>query len=93
MGCHKCSILARCYLTTLFRPQEWCELSTSAANEGGTEEKIRERKKQFFFVASRTSSDHLAYHRDLVMLLKLSMKIREHGLALDIGKFDCATVT
>jgi hypothetical protein len=43
-------------------------------------------------VASRTSSDHLAYHRDLVMLLKLGMRIREHGLALDLGTFDCATV-
>jgi hypothetical protein len=79
------------YLITLFRSQEWCELSTTAASEGSTEDKIRERRKHFLFVASRTSSDHLAYHRDLAMLLRLSMRIREHGLALDLGTFDCST--
>jgi hypothetical protein len=85
-------LFASCKLTTLFRSQEWCELSAVAASEGSTEDKFKERRKHFLFVASRTSSDHLAYHRDLVILLELSMRIREHSLALDIGTFDFSTV-
>ena len=46
----------------------------------------KERKQNFFSVAARTSSDHLAYRRDLVMLLNLSMAIGERYLALDLGK-------
>lgn len=45
-----------------------------------------ERRKNFYKVASRTSSNHLAYTRDLKMLLQLSMSIEEYGLILDLGK-------
>lgn len=43
--------------------------------------------QNFFRVASRASSDHLVYHRDLIMLLDMSMLIDERDLALDLGKF------
>jgi hypothetical protein len=46
----------------------------------------KERKQNFLSVAARNSSDHLAYRRDLVMLLNLSMAIGERYLALDLGK-------
>ena len=46
----------------------------------------KERKQNFFSVAARHSSAHLAYRRDLVMLLNLSMAIGERYLALDLGK-------
>ena len=45
----------------------------------------KDRRTNFFFVASRASSHHLAYHRDLPLLLTLSMEIKEHSLALDLG--------
>lgn len=45
------------------------------------------RKMKFYTVASTSSSDHLLYHRDLVLLLNLSMEMGEHDLALDLGKF------
>ena len=47
------------------------------------------RRNNFLCVASLNSSDHLAYHRDLPMLLELSMKSNEHDLALDLGEFPC----
>lgn len=52
----------------------------------GSNEKI-DRRSNFLSVASRASSHHLVYNRDLLFLLNLSMKIKEHGLALDLGKF------
>lgn len=45
-----------------------------------------ERLKHFWGVASRASSDHLAYYRDLIMLLDMSMTIGEYDLVLDLGK-------
>jgi hypothetical protein len=46
-----------------------------------------ERLQCFLSVASRASSDHLSYRRDLPALLDLSMTVQEHDLALDLGKF------
>ena len=42
-------------------------------------------RKNFLYVASRASSHHLAYHRDLLLLLSLNMDIEENSLALDLG--------
>jgi len=50
-------------------------------------EKKKDRRTNFFYVASRASSCHLAYHRDLPLLLTLSMVIEEYSLALDLGTF------
>jgi hypothetical protein len=59
-------------------------------NKSGTSNEAKPTKPEhlqnFYKVASRASSDHLAYRRDLVMLLDLSMAISEHELALDLGK-------
>ena len=56
-------------------------------NEEDSAEKAEARNLQnFYLVASRSSSDHLAYRRDLSTLLELSMTISEYSLALDIGK-------
>ena len=52
---------------------------------GDSNEK-QDRRTNFLFVASRASSHHLVYHRDLPLLLTLSMEIKEHSLALDLGK-------
>ena len=51
-----------------------------------------EHKKNFLSVASRVSSSHLAYKRDLVMLLDFSMKIGDRDLALDLRKFEVANL-
>ena len=51
-----------------------------------TTEQASLKRKNFLSVASRNSSDHLSYHRDLVMLLGLSMASREYNLALELGK-------
>jgi hypothetical protein len=65
--------------------QTWCELSvkeildTNSANDSST------YRSNFLAVASRTSSYHLVYHRDLPFLLINSMEIKESGLALDLG--------
>lgn len=58
---------------------EYCTLSI----QGKTNAK---RRRHFLQVASRTSSDHLAYVRDLPLLLNLSMDAKEYDLALDLGK-------
>lgn len=50
------------------------------------------RRTKFLQVASRTSSDHLAFTRDLPLLLKLSMDAKEFDLALDLGKSQFARV-
>jgi hypothetical protein len=64
--------------------QEWCEISVRqmTANELQAKSPYRDN---FMSVASRASSHHLVYHRDLPFLLPLSMTIKEHGLALDLG--------
>ena len=66
--------------------QEWCELSIKGmtTDRKPSDAATRFRRSNFFSVASRTSSDHLAFHRDKPMLLNLSMQIREHDLALDL---------
>ena len=66
---------------TLLFEQEWCKLSLEPKDA-----KDNGRRKNFLSVASLNSSDHLAYHRDLAMLIKLSMASAEYGLALDLGK-------
>jgi hypothetical protein len=66
-------------------PQEWCEMSV----EGG--EVDRKKRKNFLSVASRASSDHLVYERDLVVLLALSAKGHDRTLALDLGKIKAPT--
>lgn len=64
----------------------WCELSvrsildTISSNDNST------CRSNFLAVASRTSSYHLVYHRDLPFLLINSMEIKEFGLALDLSK-------
>jgi hypothetical protein len=42
-------------------------------------------KMHFMAVASRTSSTHVMYKRDLLTLLDFAMEIRETDLALDLG--------
>lgn len=46
-----------------------------------------ERRKNFLTVASRSSSEHKFYRRDLFSLMNLSVKCEEYGLALDLGTF------
>lgn len=69
--------------------QEWCELSVKGLKNGLAEKS--ERRTNFFSVASRASSNHLAYHRDLLFLLTLSMEIKEHNLVLDLGEWPIVT--
>jgi hypothetical protein len=57
---------------------EWLEL------KDGHEKSLR--KTNFFAVASRASSQHLAYYRDLSVLLRLSMEMNEVTLSLDLGE-------
>ena len=58
--------------------REYCTLSVKSND--------RKRRRNFLQVASRTSSDHLAYSRDLPFLLRLSMDAHEFDLALDLGE-------
>lgn len=51
---------------------------------GSREDSIQQRSN-FLAVASRTSSYHLVYDRDLIFLLKHGMNISEYGLALDLS--------
>ena len=67
--------------------QEWCELSVNELVIGNGSKQKEDRRKNFFYVASRASSHYLAYHRDLLMLLSLSMDTTEYSLALDLGTF------
>lgn len=73
---------------------EWSELSVrgyleqisqqqSPGKQGSDD--FKERKKNFYSVASKASSDHLAYTRDLSKLLSLSMQAKEYSLALDLA--------
>ena len=60
--------------------KEYCTLSVKGKPTD------RSRRNNFLQVASRTSSNHLAYARNLRLLLKLSMEATEFDLALDLGK-------
>jgi hypothetical protein len=53
--------------------------------EGGEMDKKKHRN--FLSVASRASSDHLVYERDLVALLVLAVKVHDRSLALDLGEY------
>jgi hypothetical protein len=68
--------------------QEWCLLSAEYKADAvkGGDERRRTRRENFLAVASRSSSHHLCYHRDLPMLLDLSMQANEFNLALDVGE-------
>lgn len=63
----------------------WCELSVEKLEDDDVK-KPMEFKSNFLAVASLASSTHKAYQRDLVLLLKLSMRINETDLVLDLGK-------
>ena len=67
--------------------KEWCQWSIGLNPFDATQAKSTDLKRQenFFLVASRSSGDHVAYRRDLEVLLKLSMVIEEHDLALDLA--------
>lgn len=49
--------------------------------------KAKAYKMHFMAVASRASSTHVMYKRDLTTLLDLAMEINETELALDLGEF------
>jgi hypothetical protein len=76
------------WLTCSFIVQEWCEMSVRQMTANELQAKSSHRDN-FMSVASRASSHHLVYHRDLPFLLPLSMTIKEYGLALDLGKDVC----
>jgi hypothetical protein len=61
---------------------EYCTLSI-----GGKGGETRRRIRNFLQVASKTSSNHLAYTRDLPVLLQISMDAGESNLSLDLGKW------
>jgi hypothetical protein len=63
---------------------EWCDISAQRMKTRGAS-RSSEEKTNFFAVASRASSSHLAYRRDIVHLLQLSMDIHQLDLALDLG--------
>ena len=63
--------------------EEYCALSVKTNGEETTQ-----KKQNFLQVASKTSSNHLAYVRNLPFLLKLSMNAQEYNLALDLGKWN-----
>lgn len=74
------------FLASTFFSQQWCELSVRGSDNGSFKDRAFDRLGNFYSVASRTSSDHLLYSRDLVFLLKLCTEINDSDLALDIGK-------
>lgn len=59
--------------------KEWCELSTIDPLD-------QRRWRNFMCVASRSSSDHLAYFRDLPFLLKLASLANDDHLVFDLCK-------
>ncbi len=65
--------------------KEWCECSIGMKN-GGDQKPKPDGLQNFYLVASRTSSAHLAYRRDLPTLLEMSMTIKEYNLALELSK-------
>merc|ERR1712137_1482620 len=50
-----------------------------------SDEALSRRRRNFMFVASRSSSNHLAYTRDLVMLITISMEIGATDLVFDLA--------
>ncbi|GAX28159.1 hypothetical protein FisN_6Lh015 [Fistulifera solaris] len=87
------------YLTDLLHPidgqdaakrdnylvNEWCQLSIQFLQEMDDEtNEAKEYKMHFMAVASRTSSTHVMYKRDLIVLLDFAMEINETDLALDL---------
>lgn len=97
-GGKQLQILYYYYLSSLLHPQdgheaarhdtalveEWCKLSL---DEGSLKDEpgANTRRKNFLCVASLNSSDHLGYHRDLAMLIELSMSSKQYSLALDLA--------
>uniref|UniRef100_A0A7S4JXR0 Nuclear pore complex protein Nup85 n=1 Tax=Odontella aurita TaxID=265563 RepID=A0A7S4JXR0_9STRA len=65
--------------------EEWCQLSISdhqfKDTSGGTVDKLN----NFHSVASKKGDDWVLYHRDLPMLMDLSMEIGDIELALDLA--------
>mmetsp|Transcript_16747 Transcript_16747/g.46019 ORF Transcript_16747/g.46019 Transcript_16747/m.46019 type:complete len:1288 (+) Transcript_16747:157-4020(+) len=70
---------------------EWSELSARGylqlQKSSPNSPEASEKKRNFYCVASKASSDHLAYSRarDLTTLLGLSMEMKEYVLALDLA--------
>lgn len=68
--------------------QDWCRLSIDFLRKTDNQDnKAKDYKMHFMAVASRASSTHVMYKRDLVALLELSMQINQTELALDLGTF------
>ena len=65
--------------------KEWCQWSIGVGHEN-FQQRDADRIQNFYLVASRTSSAHLAYRRDLPTLLEMSMTISEYNLALELSK-------
>jgi hypothetical protein len=66
--------------------QIWCEFSVKEIVFNSADDSSIFRSN-FLAVASRTSSYHLVYHRDLPFLVIKSIEIKEFCLALDLSKF------
>lgn len=67
--------------------KEWCALSVGISEDGSARISKARNMDNFLLVASRTSSSHLAYRRDVASLLEYCMVIHDYSLALDLGKF------
>lgn len=65
--------------------QDWCDRSVLGKDHGTFKDRAPDRRRNFLCVASRTSSAHLLYSRDLVSLLNLSHELGDSDLELDIG--------
>lgn len=65
--------------------KEWCRLSIEAIRRNG-DPSNQDFLSNFLSVASKASSDHLVYHRDLPFLLDQAMLIKENNLVLDLCK-------
>jgi hypothetical protein len=66
---------------------EWCRLSLEDLSTDNNEEdqaRRKQRRSNFQQVASRSSSDHRYYNRDLFSLMNLSIQDKDYDLALDI---------
>lgn len=60
---------------------EWCELSANAREDAA-------KWQNFLYVASRSSSHHLGYHRDLKFLLGLASTTGDDNLVFDLCKLN-----
>jgi hypothetical protein len=67
--------------------QEWCELSARGSHTVASESKRAEHRRNFLYVASSSRSDHIAYRRDLAMLLSLCIEVEEYDAAFELCKF------